>query len=151
MAETVVDGLEVIDVDEQHADVLAALRERLLDAGTEEQPVGHPGEWIVRRLVPQLLLEHGELRQRVLQASALEDDTGLVGEHLEETEVLVIETGDLAEAVGDEHRAHHVVLAAQHHGHRVAQPAVFEKAAGIAVGLAVRAEQQRRVRATAGS
>ena len=47
MAEAVVDGLEVIDVDEEHADVLPRLRQRLLDAGAEEEPVRHAGQRIV--------------------------------------------------------------------------------------------------------
>ncbi len=81
----------------------------------------------------------------MLQPSALEDHAGLVGEHLEQAQVLVIETGHLAETVGDEHRAHHVVLAAQHHRHRVAQPALVEERAGIAVGAAADSEQKRRV------
>ena len=91
----------------------------------------------------QLLLEHGELRQRVLQPSPLEDHARLVGKHLEQAQVLVVEAGHLAEAIGDEHRADHVVLAAQHHRHRVAQPALLEERAGVAVGAAADSEQER--------
>ena len=47
MAEAVIDGLEVVDIDEEHADVVPVLRQRLVDSGAEEEPVGHAGQRVV--------------------------------------------------------------------------------------------------------
>ena len=60
VAEAVVDGLEVVEVDEQHRE-LAALafqpRRRVVDPVAEERLVGQSGQRIVERLVRELVLE----------------------------------------------------------------------------------------------
>ena len=58
VAERVVDGLELVEVDEQDRDpLLGAPDERVAEAVDEEDAVGQPGERIVERLVPELVLE----------------------------------------------------------------------------------------------
>ena len=60
MPEAVVDGLEVVEVDEQHGDVgEAALRthERVLDAIREQRAVREVGDRIMEGLVLELVLE----------------------------------------------------------------------------------------------
>ena len=47
VAEAVVDRLEIVDVDEEHADVLSHLRERLLHTRAEEEPVRHARQRVV--------------------------------------------------------------------------------------------------------
>ena len=58
VAEAVVDRLEVVEVDEQHRELVArgaaVARERLLEAVLEQRPVGEPGQRVVERLVLQL-------------------------------------------------------------------------------------------------
>ena len=59
VAEAVVDGLEVVEVDEQHgAEVAgaAAAVEGVLHPVAEQAAVGQPGERVVERLVAELLL-----------------------------------------------------------------------------------------------
>jgi hypothetical protein len=61
----VVDGLEVIQVDEQHADSLGiagAVCQRMVDAIAKERAVGKSRQGIVERLVKQLGLERLALR-----------------------------------------------------------------------------------------
>ena len=58
--EPVVDGLEVVEVDEQHGHLGGAARtaaERVLGAVVEQRAVGEPGELVVEGAVAQLLLE----------------------------------------------------------------------------------------------
>ena len=58
MTERVVDGLEAIEVDEEHAGWLAgsaADRERLVHAVEKERLVGQTGEIVVERLLDQAL------------------------------------------------------------------------------------------------
>ncbi|MDP9397604.1 MAG: hypothetical protein M3P96_07150 [Actinomycetota bacterium] len=60
VAQAVVDGLEVVDVDEQHGEVLAgaaADRFGVAEPVGEQRPVAQPGEGVVQRLMPQALLE----------------------------------------------------------------------------------------------
>ena len=60
VAEAVVDGLEVVEVDEQHGhpDAVAQRpRDRVADALVEQRAVGEVGDRIVERLVGELLLE----------------------------------------------------------------------------------------------
>ena len=59
MAERVVDVLEAVEVDEQHADAMAAalgLRDRLRQALVQQQPVGQAGQRVARREILQPLL-----------------------------------------------------------------------------------------------
>ena len=60
VAEAVVHGLEVVEVDEQHGEVAAVAlepRRRVLDAVAEQRLVREPGERVVERLVRELVLE----------------------------------------------------------------------------------------------
>jgi diguanylate cyclase (GGDEF)-like protein len=60
MAEGVVHGLEVVEVDEQHGDLVPAPAgdgERVAHPVPEQRAVGEPGERIVERLVGELLLQ----------------------------------------------------------------------------------------------
>ena len=60
VAEAVIDRLEVVEVDEHHADLgTAAARpeHRVLDAVGEERPVGEARHGVVERLVCELVLE----------------------------------------------------------------------------------------------
>ena len=70
VAERVVDGLEAVEVDEQHAEhaiVASHARERLLEAVGEHDPVGQAGERVVQHLV-------GELRLEALLVGEVADD-----------------------------------------------------------------------------
>ena len=65
VTEAVVDGLEVIEIDEQHGhpDAVAQRpRDRVADALVEQRPVGEMGDRIVEGLVGELLLERLALR-----------------------------------------------------------------------------------------
>ena len=67
VAEAVVDGLEVVEVDEQHGhpDAVAQRpRDRVADALVEQRPVGQVGDRIVEGLVGELLLERLALARR---------------------------------------------------------------------------------------
>jgi len=58
MAETVVDGLEVVQVDEEHGDLTrSAFHKSMTDTVVKELSVGEPGERIMKRLVLQSFLE----------------------------------------------------------------------------------------------
>ena len=73
VAEAVVDGLEVVEVDEQHSHpdaVAEGPRDRVADALVEQRPVGEVGDRIVEGLVGELLLERLALRD----VAAVQDD-----------------------------------------------------------------------------
>ena len=55
--EPVVDGLEVVEVDEQHRHVRIAAAERVLGPVVEERAVRQPGQLVVEGAVAELLLE----------------------------------------------------------------------------------------------
>ena len=79
----------------------------------EHGPVREPGQRVVVGLVPELLLEPRQLRERLLQLAVLERDRGLVGERLEQAQVVIVERGPLGQPVRDGHRADHPGLAHQ--------------------------------------
>ena len=91
MAEGVVDDLEVVEVEEQDDGDRArpAARQPLVDLLGEQGPVGEAGQRVVMGLVAELLLEPRELGQRLLELAVLEGDRGLVGQRLEQPEVVV--------------------------------------------------------------
>ena len=128
VAERVVDGLEVVDVDEQHGDRRLGQRERLLDAVDEQRAVREAGERVVVGLVLELALELAQLPHRLLEAVVLERDRGVGGERLEQPQVGVGERAHDAGAVCEQHRADHARLPRQHREHRVGDPAVLEVA-----------------------
>ncbi len=73
MAEGVVDRLEVVDVDEEHAHRLAhppRAHELLLHAVLEQPPVGEPGQGVVP----------GHVRDLLEQVEVLESGGGLIGQ-----------------------------------------------------------------------
>ena len=60
VTEAVVDGLEVVEIDEQHGHAHAVAqrpRDRVADALVEQRPIGEVGDGIVEGLVGELLLE----------------------------------------------------------------------------------------------
>ena len=67
VAEAVVDGLEVVEVDEQHRHpdaVAQGPRDRVADALVEQRPVGEVRDRVVEGLVGELLLERLALARR---------------------------------------------------------------------------------------
>ena len=122
VALAVVDGLEVVDVDEQHRrpGVVSGLHfaQRALDGLNEEAAVGEAGERVVERLVAQPRLELGQLGQRPFEPAVLEGDAHVVGQRFEEAQILAVEPADFAQAVADQHGADGPRLAPQrrHHG-----------------------------------
>ena len=102
VAEAVVDQLEVVQVDEQHDRHHPARVGRFETRGDdlgEQRSVGQAGQRVVRGLVMELLLEPPELLERLLELAVLERDRGVVGERLEQLEVLGLERADVAERV----------------------------------------------------
>ena len=81
--EAVVDRLEVVEVDEQHRELAAAIGERTLDLVGEQRPVREVREWIVVGLVVELLLKHRQLHDGLLEAVVLERDARVAGERVE--------------------------------------------------------------------
>ncbi len=64
MAERVIDHLEVVEIDEHHAETFAralGARQRQVQAVVEQRPVGQPGQFVVRRQVLDALLRLAHL------------------------------------------------------------------------------------------
>ena len=64
MSKGVVDGLEVVDIDEQHPDLPArarAAREHLFQAVADQRSIRQPGQRVVGRHERELFLAPGEL------------------------------------------------------------------------------------------
>ena len=79
-------------------------------------------------LVAQLLLEVLQLGDRLLEAVVLQRDARVVGERLEQLQVVGGEDADHAVAVGEHQRADHAVLAGEHREHRLVDAALLEVA-----------------------
>ena len=126
VAERVVDDLEVVDVDEQHAERAGAGRELAAQALHEQQPVRQLGERVVVGLVVELLLERVELRDGLLEPVVLQRHAGVVGEHLEQALVLDAVAALEPEPVREHDDADQPALAGQHRDHRVADPAPLQ-------------------------
>ena len=118
--QAVVHGLEVVEVDEEHADPLSPLGKGVADLGLEEGAVGHPGQGIVEGLVTQLVLQLAKRAEGVLETAVLEGAPGVRREHLEEAQVLAVEGAHLAQPVPDHHQADRAGLAAKDRDHPVA-------------------------------
>ena len=118
VAERVVDRLEVVDVDEQHRQLRARAGERVAHAGDEQRAVRQVGQRVVEGLVAQLLLEVLERPDRLLEPVVLQRDAGVVGQRLEQLQVVGGEVAHDALAVGEHERADHAVLAGHHRQHR---------------------------------
>jgi hypothetical protein len=135
--EGVVDRLELVEVEDHHrraghragGDVVEHRTEPALQAGA----VGQPGERVVQRLVPQL----------VDQLAVAQRDAGVVGDGLEQQDVVLFERAHVAEPVGHGEDADDAGAAAQRHGHRLAHAVVVQPAAGAGIPGAARHEQRR--------
>ena len=97
VAEAVVDGLEVVEVDEQHRELAAVALEPgrgVVDAVAEQRLVGEPGQRVVERLVRELVLEPAMLGD-VAEAPHAPDDLAVdalrEGVALEDAPVLELE------------------------------------------------------------
>ena len=125
-AERVVDLLEGHQVDEHegHAELAAPrLGDRRLEALLEHRAVRQAGDRIVERLVRLLLrivLERGD------QPTVGEGDVGVVGQRLEQAQVVLDERADLGEPVGDDHRADGHAVGGERHDRRVLHPDLAE-------------------------
>ena len=126
VAERVVDDLEVVHVDEHHAERAGAVRELAAQPLHEHQPVRQPGERVVVGLMMELLLERAQLGHGLLEPVVLQRHAGVVGQHLEQSPVLLAVGALEAEAVREHDDADHPALAGQHRDHRVADPALLE-------------------------
>ena len=122
VAERVVDHLEVVEVEEQddrdaglHA--VAQVERHLLG---EQGPVRQVRQRVVIGLVAELLLEPAELRERLLELAVLECDRDLVGERLEQAQVVVAEARALGQAVDHGQRPDRRRLADERRHHRLA-------------------------------
>ena len=123
VAQGVVHDLEVVEVEEQDDGDRARAgmsASRAFDLLGEHRPVREAGQRVVVGLVAELLLEPRQLGQRLLELAVLERDRGLVGERLEQPQVVVVERGPLGQPVGDGHRADHPGLAEERADHRLA-------------------------------
>ena len=90
MPDTVVDDLEVINVDEHHCH--AAIGATGVSQGTpyaftEKRAIGQPREFIMMCQVLQLLLDLGQKGQRVLEVALSDGDADLAGQGAEQVEV----------------------------------------------------------------
>ena len=105
---------------------------RALTCSANRLRLREAGQRVVVGLVAELLLEPRELGQRLLELAVLERDRGLVGERLEEAQVVVGEGRALGQAVGDQDRADHAGLAAERRDHRLAdrRPAAARRLTG---------------------
>ena len=105
MAESVVDLLEAVEIHDHHDEAAlrpGRLQQRLLDPVVEERPVRQVGEVVVEGLV--LLVGH--LGPELLdEVPVLERHAGVVGQGLEELQVLLGERAQLTEPVGGQHHA----------------------------------------------
>ena len=85
MAERVVDDLEVVHVDEQHGDRRSA---SLSFPTRHEQRAIREIERVVERLVAELLLQRAAILDGLLEPVVLQRDSGVVGQRLEQAEVV---------------------------------------------------------------
>ena len=135
VAQAVVDGLEVVEVEEQHGRLLSGsvATECRADLLGEEQPVGQTREGVVERLVAELFLD----------AIVLEQHARVAGEGLEELAVVRIERGDVPCPLSDEERAHDPILGPEHGEHGVGQLPLLQ--VGVQVVSRAPAREQDRV------
>ena len=128
VAERVVDGLEVVEVDEQHRDASAGAWRAPPRPGRGTAAVGQAGQ----RVVVGLVLELAPAARAAARPSAPGGRTGarpgVGGERLEQAQVGVGEVAHDAGTVGQQHRADDARLAREHREHAVADAALFEVA-----------------------
>ena len=158
VAVAVVDRLELVDVEQQHADARAAALERVLEPVVEERAVRELGERVVERLALELLLERLELAHGLLEAVVLERDRHVAGERLEQPQVLVGEAAVHALAARDGEQADAAGLAVERGEHAVLHAARAEVLAlaaswmrSISTGPLSPAASERRLSASGSS
>ena len=123
VAERIVHRLEVVEVEEQYRRRCTLCRGFVGDLSEslpQQRPVGQSCEGVMCGPMPQILLEMGELDQRVLQPSVLQGHAHLAGEGLEESEVTGCERSHVTQGVDNDHHAvgalrsldwsHHLVI-----------------------------------------
>ena len=88
VAVLVVDRLEVVEVEEQHRRLAALAPQRLAEAAQELRPVAEPGERVRVGLHLEALLQLAHARDGLLEPVVLEREPGVVGERLEQPQVL---------------------------------------------------------------
>ena len=125
VAVPIVDRLEVVEIEEQHRRVEAE-RERARDVLGEEHPVRELGQRVVRRLVPQLLLERRELCDGCLEPIVLEEHTRMPRVRLEQPNVLGPEPR-LVLGVADQHDPHRAAVAVQNGCESTSQAALLHQ------------------------
>ena len=101
----VVDGLEVIEVEEQHRRLASAAAQRLLQPAQEQRAVAQPGQRVAIGLALEPRLQLAHARDGLLEPVVLERDAGVVGQRLEQPHVLGREGRGGADAVAEQHHA----------------------------------------------
>ena len=159
VAVAVVDRLELVDVEQQHADARPAALERVLEAVVEERAVGELGERVVERLALELVLERLQLAHGLLEAVVLERDGHVAGERLEQPQVLLGEVAvdALAARDGEQPDAAGLAVERGHHAGLHAAPAEVARAArtswmlSVSTGPVSPAASERRLSASGSS
>src|SRR5215210_7081254 len=150
VAVAVVDGLELVDVEQQHAHAGVPAVERVLEPVVEERAIRELSEGVVERLALELLLERLELPHGLLETVVLERDGDVARERLEQPQVLVGEAAVDALATGDGEQPDAAGLAVKRGEHAVLHAARAEVLALAqvqnAVGLDRAAEPAGSVR-----
>ena len=129
VTQRVVDDLEVVEVEEGHDRGRRPVDRgdpAPLDLLDEGGPVGQSGQRVVERLVAELLLEPRQLVERLLELAVLEGDRGLVGDRLEQAQVVGLEAVTLTESVDDRQGADDAALADERTDHRLADVVAVE-------------------------
>ena len=137
VAGAVVDRLEVVEVEEQHGRLPLAARQRLLDAAQEQRAVAEPGQ----RVASAPRRSSSRMRVRLLQPVSTRP--GVVGQRLEQPQVLVGERVGGADAVAEHHHAGQPRLAAHRRDQRLLDAALLQVAAQL-LGRSARARPARR-------
>jgi len=136
VSEGVVDLLELVQVEDHdrgarrspRGDVLQGLGQPALQL----HPVRQTGQRVVQRVVPQLADE----------LSVAEGHAGMVGDGLEQEQVVLVGRADVAQPVGDEEHADDPAVAAQGHGHGVTHRVPVQERAGRRVAGRLLHEQR---------
>ena len=143
----VVDRLELVDVEQQHAHARATALQGVLETVVEERAVGELRERVVERLALELVLQRLQLAHRLLEAVVLERDGHVARERLEQPQVLLREVAVDALAAGDGEQSDAAGLAVEgrHHAGLHAAPAEVAALRGVvdALGLDRAAEPGR--------
>jgi hypothetical protein len=126
--ERVVHVLEAVQVEDHHRGTggAACLHELqgVADLPLQPQPVGQAGQGVVQRVVAQL----------VDQLTVLERHAGVVGDGLEQQDVVALEGAQITEPVGDEQRPDGATISAERHDDGVGPAARAQVGPGVVVG-----------------